>query len=165
MTLQEVLKKRIAKRVFRLSDGSVPDNYNQPFRNLLEETDLLNCPVTNKERSLYSLRHYYATQHLLDGTPINDLADNMGTSILMITKHYSHLTPLMKAKQFAGSIDGSKGGESAQIQAIMQAQMANSNILSLIELSTGLSLPLVVQSQEFTKEFEERLKANIPHPI
>ena len=156
--LEEILKKRIAKRVFRLSDGTVPDNLNKPFRNMLEESKLLNCPVTNKERSLYSLRHYYATQRLLEGIPIHDLAEQMGTSVKMITDHYSHLTPLMKAKQFAGVVDGQAGGEAAQIRAIMQAQMANNNILSLIELSTGLTLPLIVQSRALTKDFEQRLQ-------
>ena len=101
--LEEVLKQRLAKKVFRLSDGTLPDNWNKPFRQWLEETELLNCPVTDKERSLYSLRHYYATQRLLEGIPIHDLAQQMGTSVLMISKHYSHLTALMKAKQFAGT--------------------------------------------------------------
>jgi hypothetical protein len=82
----------------------------------------------------------------------------MGTSVKMITDHYSHLTPLMKAKQFAGVVDGQAGGEAAQIRAIMQAQMANNNILSLIELSTGLTLPLIVQSRALTKDFEQRLQ-------
>jgi integrase len=161
MTLKEVLKKKVAKRVFRMRDGTVPDNYNKPFRQMLEESGLLYCPISNKERSLYSLRHYYATQHLLEGIPIHDLAENMGTSIKMITDHYSHLTPLMKAKQFAGTVDGTKGGEAAQIEAIMQAQMAHSNFLSLIEMSTGLSLPLVVQSRPLTKDFENRLKKHL----
>ena len=160
MTLEEVLKKKIPKLLFRLSDGSVPDNWNKPFRQWLEDSELLNCPVTGKERSLYSLRHYYATQRLLEGIPIHDLAEQMGTSVLMITKHYSHLTPLMKAKQFAGVVDESaKGGEGAQIKAIMAAQMANNNILSLVQMSTGLIMPLVVQNADLTDDFERRLKA------
>ncbi|MDP3701088.1 MAG: tyrosine-type recombinase/integrase [Hylemonella sp.] len=160
MSLEEVLKKRIAKRLFRLSDGTVPDNLNKPFRQMLEDCGLLNCPVTNKERSLYSLRHYYATQRLLEGIPIHDLAEQMGTSVKMITDHYSHLTPLMKAKQFAGVVDGVAGGEAAQIREIMQAQsVVNNNILSLVQMSTGLSMPLLVQSSELTKDFESRLKA------
>ena len=160
MTLEEVLKKKIPKLLFRLSDGSVPDNWNKPFRQWLEDSELLNCPVTGKERSLYSLRHYYATQRLLEGIPIHDLAEQMGTSVLMITKHYSHLTPLMKAKQFAGVVDeNAKGGEGAQIKAIMAAQMANNNILSLVQMSTGLIMPLVVQNADLTDDFERRLKA------
>ena len=160
MTLEEVLKKKIPKLLFRLSDGSVPDNWNKPFRQWLEDSELLNCPVTGKERSLYSLRHYYATQRLLEGIPIHDLAEQMGTSVLMITKHYSHLTPLMKAKQFAGVVDPSAtGGESAQIRAIMAAQMANSNIMSLVQMSTGLVMPIAAQNPELTDDFERRLKA------
>jgi len=160
MTLEEVLKKKIPKLLFRLSDGSVPDNWNKPFRQWLEDSDRLNCPVTGKERSLYSLRHYYATQRLLEGIPIHDLAEQMGTSVLMITKHYSHLTPLMKAKQFAGVIDpNATSGEAAQIRAIMTAQMANNNIMNLVQMSTGLVMPLIAQNSELTDDFENRLKA------
>lgn len=159
MTLEEVLKKKIPKLLFRLSDGSVPDNWNKPFRQWLEDSELLNCPVTGKERSLYSLRHYYATQRLLEGIPIHDLAEQMGTSVLMITKHYSHLTPLMKAKQFAGVVDETASSEAAQIKAIMSAQMANNNIMNLVQMGTGLVMPLIEQSSELTDDFENRLKA------
>ena len=159
MTLEEVLKKKIPKLLFRLSDGSVPDNWNNPFRQWLEDSELLNCPVTGKERSLYSLRHYYATQRLLEGIPIHDLAEQMGTSVLMITKHYSHLTPLMKAKQFAGVVDETASTEAAQIKAIMSAQMANNNIMNLVQMGTGLVMPLIAQSSELTDDFENRLKA------
>ncbi|MEI7740270.1 MAG: hypothetical protein WCJ99_16185, partial [Betaproteobacteria bacterium] len=159
MTLEEVLKKKIPKLLFRLSDGSVPDNWNKPFRQWLEDSELLNCPVTGKERSLYSLRHYYATQRLLEVIPIHDLAEQMGTSVLMITKHYSHLTPLMKAKQFAGVIDpNATSGEAAQIRAIMTAQMANNNITNLVQMSTGLVMPIAAQNAELTDDFENRLK-------
>ena len=159
MTLEAVLKKRVPKLLFRLSDGSVPDNWNKPFRQWLEDTRLLNCAVTNKERSLYSLRHYYATQRLLEGIPIHDLAEQMGTSVLMITKHYSHLTPLMKANQFAGVVDETASSEAAQIKAIMAAQMANSNIMNLVQMGTGLIMPLVVQNAKLTDDFEHRLKS------
>jgi len=159
MTLEDVLKKKIPKLLFRLSDGSVPDNWNKPFRQWLEDSELLNCPVTGKERSLYSLRHYYATQRLLEGIPIHDLAEQMGTSVLMITKHYSHLTPLMKAKQFAGVVDETASSEAAQIKAIMSAQMANNNIINLVQMGTGLVMPLIAQSSELTDDFENRLKA------
>lgn len=160
MTLEEVLKKRVPKLLFRLSDGSVPDNWNKPFRQWLEDTQLLNCAVTGKERSLYSLRHYYATQRLLEGIPIHDLAQQMGTSVLMITKHYSHLTPLMKAKQFAGVVDETASSEAAQIKAIMAAHMANNNIMNLVQMGMGLVMPLAAQSTKLTDDFEQRLKAH-----
>jgi integrase len=159
--LDEVLKKRVAEKVFRLSDGSSPDNWNKPFRQMLEDSNLLKSPVSDKERSLYSLRHYYATQRLLEGIPIHDLAQQMGTSVLMIQKHYSHLTPLMKATQFAGSLSSDGSAESAEIKAIMSAQMVNNNILSLVQLGTSMTTPLVVQSQPLTNDFENRLKVKI----
>jgi integrase len=159
--LEEVLKQRIAKKVFRLSDGTVPDNWNKPFRQLLEDSGLLKCPVTDKDRSLYSLRHYYATQRLLESIPVHDLAQQMGTSVLMIQKHYSHLTPLMKATQFAGSLSTDGSAESAEIKAIMAAQMVNNDILSLVQLGTEMTIPLVLQSQPLTTDFEQRLKAKV----
>ncbi len=159
--LEDVLKQRVAQKVFRLSDGTVPDNWNKPFRQMLEDSNLLKSPVTDKERSLYSLRHYYATQRLLEGIPIHDLAQQMGTSVLMIQKHYSHLTPLMKATQFAGSLSSDGSAESAEIKAIMSAQMVNNNILSLVQLGTTMTTPLVVQSQPLTNDFENRLKAKL----
>jgi hypothetical protein len=78
----------------------------------------------------------------------------------MITKHYSHLTPLMKAKQFAGVVDESASSEAAQIKAIMAAQMANNNIMNLVQMGTGLIMPLAVQSNKLTDDFEQRLKAH-----
>jgi hypothetical protein len=158
MTLEEVLKRRVPERLFRLSDGTVPDNWNKPFRQWLEDSELLYCPVTGKERSLYSLRHYYATQRLLEGIPIHDLAEQMGTSVLMITKHYSHLTPLMKAKQFAGVVDPNGTGDAAKIRAIMSAQIANDNIMNLVQMGMGMTIPLVVQNSALTEDFENRLK-------
>ena len=159
--LEDVLKQRVAKKLFRLSDGTVPDNWNKPFRQLLEDCKLLNCPVTGKERSLYSLRHYYATQRLLEGIPIHDLAQQMGTSVLMISKHYSHLTPLMKASQFAGTLSKDGTTESAEIQAIMAAQMANANILSLVQLGTAIAVPLVAEDPGMATDFEARLKSSL----
>ena len=81
----------------------------------------------------------------------------MGTSVLMITKHYSHLTPLMKARQFAGTLVDDDSAEASQIRALMAAQMPN-NIMQLIEMSTGFTLPMIVRSQGIAEEFIERLK-------
>ncbi|NCX22709.1 MAG: hypothetical protein EBX17_05875 [Betaproteobacteria bacterium] len=162
MTLQEVLKKRIPRRLFCLPDGSLPESFNKPFKALLEEAKLLHCLVTGKERSLYSLRHYYATQRLLESVPISDLADQMGTSILMITKHYSHLTPLMKAKQFVGTVkDGHLGIDGATIRSLMAAQLANQNVMSLVHAGTGLTLPVRDHSPDLAKDLEARLDARL----
>jgi len=47
--------------------------------------------------------------------------------------------------------------------ALMAAQMPN-NIMQLIEMSTGLTLPMVVMSQDVSKDFNERLKQRKPPP-
>jgi hypothetical protein len=41
----------------------------------------------------------------------------------------------------------------------MSAQVANNNIMSLIEMSTGLTLPMIVQNQAMTEDFNNRLRA------
>ena len=52
-------------------------------------------------RTLYSLRHTYATNELLAGTDIHTLAKQMGTSVAMLEAHYSKLTAAMAAGQLA----------------------------------------------------------------
>ena len=52
-------------------------------------------------RTLYSLRHTYATQALLAGTDIHTLAKQMGTSVRMLELHYSKLTATMAADKLA----------------------------------------------------------------
>ena len=62
------------------------------FDGFLADHGLLIDPKTNQKRVFYSLRHTYATLSLThDGVPIHTLAKQMGTSVLMIEKHYSHL--------------------------------------------------------------------------
>jgi integrase len=98
-----MLKQRLDLPVFALPDGSVSRNLNQTFRRFLAETGLLKCPVTQQNRTLYSLRHTYATFALInDGMDIHVLARNMGTSIPMIELHYNHLQPRMKKEMLSG---------------------------------------------------------------
>jgi len=40
----------------------------------------------------------------------------------------------------------------------MASQMANNNILSMVQASTHLSLPLIVQSVVLTQDFTKRLE-------
>jgi integrase len=73
------------------------------FKIFMKDTGLLTCPRTGQDRTLYSLRHTYATFSLLnDGMDVHTLAVQMGTSILMIERHYSHLTPRLKKEMLTG---------------------------------------------------------------
>jgi integrase len=103
MSFEALLKKQVDEPVFRLPDGTVTENLRQPFKKLMEHTGLLKCPRTGQSRTLYSLRHTYATFALLnDGMDVHTLAIQMGNSIQMIERHYSHLTPRLRKEILTG---------------------------------------------------------------
>ena len=87
--------------VFRLRSGKRTYSMNATFEELLKKADLLK-DRRDEVRTLYSLRHTYATFQILGGVDYHALSKNMGTSISMLEKHYSHLTPTFAAKQLTG---------------------------------------------------------------
>jgi len=90
--------------VFRTKAQKQPTSFSKLFRTYLAEHNLLIDPLTEKERVFYSLRHTYATLALVnDKVPIHTLAKQMGTSVLMIEKHYSHLKVIQAIEQLRGS--------------------------------------------------------------
>lgn len=86
--------------VFRLPDGSTTDTMGRNFTTLLRRLGL--DSGSGGKRTLYSLRHTYITHLLLDRVPVSVIAKQCGTSTAMIETHYSHITPLMYAKELAG---------------------------------------------------------------
>ena len=90
--------------VFRTADGSVCKNLHQTFEALLEEAGLLKDKRTGQNRTLYSLRHFYATQMLMRGhTNIHALARQMGTSTQMLERFYSDFMSTLTPMVFAGN--------------------------------------------------------------
>ncbi|CAK0753214.1 putative Tyr recombinase domain-containing protein [Azospirillaceae bacterium] len=83
--------------VFRDYDGTPLKSLAAGFKNLLKEANLYIDDETGKPRDSYCLRHYYATERLLAGVGVYTLAENMGTSVQMIERHYGHLKPEMAA--------------------------------------------------------------------
>ena len=78
--------------VVRLPEQKAPTSFAKLFDRFLKQHDLLFCPTTGRRRVFYSLRHTYATLALIhDNIGIHTLAKQMGTSVQMIEKHYSHL--------------------------------------------------------------------------
>ena len=74
------------------------------FDGFLADHGLLIDPKTNQKRVFYSLRHTYATLALThDMVPIHTLANQMGTSVLMIERHYSHLQVIQAIEQLRGT--------------------------------------------------------------
>ena len=74
---------------------------NATFQECLKNVGLLE-DRHGAVRTLYSMRHTYATFQILNGVDYHTLAKNMGTSIGMLERHYSHLTPTLAANQLAG---------------------------------------------------------------
>lgn len=100
--LNEAIKRKTSIKVFRLSDGTQPKSLHTTFKWLLHFAHLTYDAKTKQKRTLYSLRHTYATLALMDdAVDIHTLARQMGTSVGMLEKHYSKLTATMAAEKLA----------------------------------------------------------------
>ena len=83
---------QISKEDFVFSDefNNPIKSFKSGFNALLEDADLVKDNHGLK-RTIYSLRHTYATFRKLYGNvDVFDLAGNMGTSVDMIKRHYYH---------------------------------------------------------------------------
>ena len=112
--------KRVLERIREISHHTEPDDlifcdqdgkqvltYGKTFKNILEKIGLLNDKFENKTRTIYSLRHTYATFRLIygKGTNIENLAQNMGTSPKQIYDHYRHVTIHGIASEMGGDLN------------------------------------------------------------
>lgn len=97
------------EHIFCHKDGSPVASYKTGFKNLLIKSGLRENKDGDK-RTIYSLRHTYATMRI-NAVPIYQLSVNMGTSVKMIEEYYSHAKS--KDPKFAQSITkGNQGGSS-----------------------------------------------------
>ena len=87
-------------KIFRYRNGKQPIDLNKIFTRLLREI-AIEFGSSGVNRTLYSLRHTYATTELLAGTDIHTLARQMETSVVMLERHYSKLTVTMAAAELA----------------------------------------------------------------
>ena len=98
---EQLFNSRVPHKLFRTATGYQPPSLNGTFRRLLRDSGLL-VDGEGKTRTLYSLRHTYATLELLNNrTDIHTLAKQMGNSAAMIERHYSKLTATMAADRLA----------------------------------------------------------------
>jgi integrase len=101
LSFETTFAERVPHKLFRFSDGYQPPSLNGTFRRLMRDTGLLKNE-DGQNRTLYSLRHTYATFELLrGGTDIHTLSKQMGNSAAMIERHYSKLTATMAADKLA----------------------------------------------------------------
>ena len=79
-------------------DGGWMKNCSKTYIDKLKAMNLYISDDGNP-RPVYSLRHYYATQRLLEGVQVYDLAKNMGTSVKQIENHYGHVLAIQKSQE------------------------------------------------------------------
>ena len=102
-TFEEFLRAQHNDYVFRHNSKDMTTPFGRMFARVLEALTLQIDPRTDKERTLYSLRHYYATMALTyDTMSIYTLCKQMGTSVKMIETHYGHVLLRKKAHEIAG---------------------------------------------------------------
>jgi integrase len=83
----------------------VATDLNKTFQSFLRSVDYhgrkdgLLFDGEGDKRTLYSLRHFYATQRLLQGVSYEDLCRNMGTGIQQLVKHYDWATTEQRAAE------------------------------------------------------------------
>ena len=98
----EFISKRQLRGI-RVPKFLKPSSFPRLFDSYLKRHNILIDKSTGKKRVMYSLRHTYATFALTyDQVPIHTLAKQMGTSVVMIEKHYSHLDALKAIEQLSG---------------------------------------------------------------
>ncbi len=98
---EDLFKTHIPHKLFRISNNYQPPSLNGTFRRLMRDSGLLKSKE-EQTRTLYSLRHTYATLELIENrTDIHTLAKQMGNSATMIEKHYSKLTATLVAERLA----------------------------------------------------------------
>jgi integrase len=101
MSFETTLESRMPHLLFRFSDGHQPHSLVGTFRRLMRDSGLA-LDANGDNRTLYSLRHTYATLEMLRGeVDIHTLSKQMGNSAAMIERHYSKLTATMAAERLA----------------------------------------------------------------
>ena len=101
IAFEDLLSTKVTHKLFRFSTGYQPPSLNGTFRRLMRDSGL-EKNEQGQTRTLYSLRHTYATLQLLNNsTDIHTLSKQMGNSAAMIEKHYSKLTATMAADRLA----------------------------------------------------------------
>lgn len=84
--------------VFCHPDGSPIMSFKKSFASLLKSAGV-ETDTFGQRRTIYSLRHTYATFRLQEGVNHYTLAKNMGTSVAMLEKHYGHTSNVAAADE------------------------------------------------------------------
>ena len=118
----------------RLGECATIFNLNRAFNSLLGELNL-KTGADGRQRTLYSWRHFYATQDLERGVSTHALSKQLGNSTAMLDKHYSKYSPLINAELHSGR-PKKRGEQQAEI-ASAQAHTAPTVALAFQMLAEG----------------------------
>jgi integrase len=99
-SLSDLLEAKLDRLVFITKSGYQPRDFRSLFYGLMRVSGL-GKDTSGHLRTLYSLRHTYATFALSEGIDIHTLARQMGTSIAMLENHYSKITPMLSADKLS----------------------------------------------------------------
>jgi integrase len=103
MSFKQLIAASVDKYVFRINGKDMTSNFGRMFKRMLTEAKLLVDKRSGNDRTLYCLRHYYATRMITKGNVTTaQLAAYMGTSEKMIEDYYGHLNLREVAGNFAG---------------------------------------------------------------
>lgn len=102
-SFSDLVAAKSDEHVFTTRLGQVANiaSLNRAFNALLDHLDLKKG-ADDKTRTLYSLRHYYATRELARGISTHALSKQLGNSTAMIDKHYSKYSPMLNAEVHSG---------------------------------------------------------------
>ena len=98
-----LIAAKLDEPVFTTRFGAVATvpNLNRAFNALLDNLGL-KTGADGRIRTLYSWRHFYATQDLERGVSTHALSRQLGNSTEMIDRHYSKYSPLLNAEVHSG---------------------------------------------------------------
>jgi integrase len=151
LTLDELVAKKVDKPIFRMRNGKQPYNFVNAFGDALKKAGMLTNGHDTYERSLYSLRHYYATERINDGFTYEKLEEQMGTSAKMLKDHYKHLKVTRMSKALAG-------GNRGDVSVIgPYTYPSKANMMSLLGATLGVYLPFEEQNIDATQELKKEL--------
>jgi len=102
------------EHIFCNRDGSPINSFKTSFGQLIKSA-VVEFDSHGNRRSLYSLRHTYATFRIQEGVNHYILAKNMGTSVEMLEKHCGHTTNVTSAAELTngGTFRGDKNKSAA----------------------------------------------------
>lgn len=107
-TFEEFIEQQYDEYVFRQKDVSgdyMTSKFGRIFKRLITSLGVLKHTRTDNDRTLYSLRHTYATLALTyNRMSVHTLAQHLSTSVKMIEKHYGHVILRRQASQIAGKL-------------------------------------------------------------